>query len=104
MVFGTHSTSWRNTTIRTAWAPAAHLSFARSPKLIVSCPISSERTTMILACVTPENSQTAIQCCVLPGPTKRSLVLPFPVLAHFLYDSQIIWPSLDSVYEQVRRN
>jgi DnaJ-class molecular chaperone len=40
----------------------------------------------------------------LTGPDETESGAALPVVAHFLRDPQIIWPSLDSVYPQVRRN
>jgi DnaJ-class molecular chaperone len=40
----------------------------------------------------------------LTGPDETESGAALPVVVHFLHDPQIIWPSLDSVYEQVRRN
>jgi hypothetical protein len=97
VVFGMRSANWRSVTIRIVLARVAYLSFGTSSKLITSCPIMSEETTMISGCATPKNSRTAIQYSLHSGPDETLFSPALPVAARFLHDPQITWPSLELV-------
>jgi hypothetical protein len=66
-------------------ARVAYLSFGTSSKLITSCPIMSEETTIISGCATPKNSRTAIQYSFILARTNRySALLSRLPLAFFM--------------------